>query len=465
MTDTGSSLPSIPELPGVPPGSDTANLVVQMIRRAASPGFGLWWKKAEEAGFCANPIHLISTDTLERDRRVLTRCNNRRALVCPSCSDLYARDTWQLIHAGLQGGHHGIPASVSEHPQMFVTLTAPSFGAVHSTGATGICHPPSAAPRQCEHGRQHWCERAHNCDDLVLGQPLCADCYDYRGHVLFAWHAPELWRRFTIRLRRVLRLQLRQYGENPDDVRLSFMKVVELQRRGLPHFHAVIRLDAVTEPGEPPVRPVTRLTTADFAQLVRQAGLDIKISLIDETVLRFGEQLDIKSIGYSTAVEAENNASSSRHIARYLAKYVTKSVADFGVGVRRFPPSAIDDLEVTPHVRQILRTIVILAEREPYEELPSWLHTLGYRGHVMSKSRQFSTTMTALREHRAAWRKDQTLTEAEQATAGDQSNSDAQWEFERWGHTSQGDLVLVLSAFARAREQRFAARDALTEGA
>lgn len=34
----------------------------------------------------------------------------------------------------------------------------------------------------------------------------CPDCYDYTAHIAFNWHAPELWRRFTITLRRNLRL-------------------------------------------------------------------------------------------------------------------------------------------------------------------------------------------------------------------------------------------------------------------
>ena len=38
-------------------------VVVQMVRRAASPGFESWWRKAENVGFCANPIHLTGTDT------------------------------------------------------------------------------------------------------------------------------------------------------------------------------------------------------------------------------------------------------------------------------------------------------------------------------------------------------------------------------------------------------------------
>ena len=143
---------------------------------------------------------------------------------------------------------------------------------------------------------------------------------------------------------------------------------------------------------------------------------------------------------------------------------MTKSVADFGILARRFSPAAIDQLDVTEHVREIMRTIVTLAEEEDYREMLSWMHTLGYRGHVMSKSRQFSTTMTALREHRAAWSKEQAQNGAGSASAQDDSDSPTQWEFERVGHISLGDRVLVVSAFGRAREQRFAARSAMTEG-
>ena len=119
---------------------------------------------------------------------------------------------------------------------------------------------------------------------------------------------------------------------------------------------------------------------------------------------------------------------------------------------------------MTEHVREILQTIVTVAGEEDYEEMLSWVHTLGYRGHVMSKSRQFSTTMTALREHRAAWRKEQAQNCAGPAGAQDDSESPTQWEFERVGHISLGDRVLAVSAFGRAREQRFAARSAMTEG-
>ena len=163
--------------PGLPAGIDPADVVMQMVRRAASPGFQSWWQKAENVGFCANPIHLSGTDTFGRAHQAWTRCNNRRAVVCLSCSDLYARDTWQLVHAGLHGGHHDVPTTVAEHPQVFVTLTAPSFGAVHTTcddthrDHHRRCHDPGRSGyHRCQHGKPLWCSMIHDDDDSRVGQ-------------------------------------------------------------------------------------------------------------------------------------------------------------------------------------------------------------------------------------------------------------------------------------------------------
>src|SRR4029077_17331663 len=81
---------TIPVLPGLPAGVDSTDVVVQMVRRAASPGFESWWRKAHDSGFCPTPIPLRAPDPLGRPHRVLSRCNNRRTVACPSCSDLYA---------------------------------------------------------------------------------------------------------------------------------------------------------------------------------------------------------------------------------------------------------------------------------------------------------------------------------------------------------------------------------------
>jgi hypothetical protein len=107
-----------------------------LVSRAAWLGFDLWWSKVAGGGFCARPIHLVGVDGAGRQHMVLARCKNRRASVCPSCSDLYAADTWQFVTAGVCGVCHRMPQSIAAHPAVFVTLTAPSFGAVHGVRAT-----------------------------------------------------------------------------------------------------------------------------------------------------------------------------------------------------------------------------------------------------------------------------------------------------------------------------------------
>jgi len=67
--------------------------------------------------------------------------------------------------------------------------------------------PPRRSGRTCRHGRCLSCAEKHACDDTRLGEPLCPDCYDYTGAVLFNACAPELWRRFAITLRRSLARQ------------------------------------------------------------------------------------------------------------------------------------------------------------------------------------------------------------------------------------------------------------------
>jgi len=451
-------------LPGLPDGIDHDGVVAQMIRRASSAGFDAWWQRVEAVGFCASPIQLAGRDELGREHQVFTRCNNRRAAVCPSCSDLYSRDTWQLIHAGLQGGHHDVPATVTDHPQVFVTLTAPSFGAVHTVSAAGGCHPRGARNRECRHGKPTWCDRRHSHTDAELGQPLCGECYDYVGHVLFSWHAPELWRRFTIRVRRRLDGELRRRGEQPGDTRVSFMKVVELQRRAVPHFHAVIRLDAASEPGQSPAAPETSVSAQDLVELVHQAAIETALALPDDKTLRFGDQIDIKVITTPSEEHGNDRQMSGRRIAGYLAKYVTKSVADFGIAVRRLSAAAIDQLDVTDHVHEILRTIVTISAQAGYTEIMAWIHTLGYRGHVVSKSRQFSTTMTALRERRRTWRRSQ-IRDTLSTIAETRIPHPIPWQFQRLGHISLGDRVLVVSAASRAQQARIAARQAAKEGA
>src|SRR5581483_7496849 len=173
-------------------------LVSQVVARASSPGYDAWWERVEHAGFCSSPVELRGRDASGRPVTILARCKNRRASVCPSCSELYSGDTWQLVHQGIAADE----SAVDERPKVFATLTAPGFGAVHSTSRDGgRCHPEVDA--RCPHGRSLRCLAVHEATDPRLGEPLCPDCYNYLGHVLFTWHAPQLWHRFTVTLRRL----------------------------------------------------------------------------------------------------------------------------------------------------------------------------------------------------------------------------------------------------------------------
>jgi len=469
-------------------------LIDQVVRRVSSPGYTEWWDRVQASGYCARPVHLVGVDGFGRQREVLGRCKNRRASVCPSCSDLYAGDTWQLIHAGLAGGHHEVPATVAEHPAVFATLTAPGFGAVHTTSndpgsnsARG-CHSACGGWR-CPHGNPLGCRMIHEEMHPVLGEPLCPDCYDYTGHVLFSWHAPELWRRFSIGLRRLVARALRGMGEDPRVVRVSFVKVVELQRRGVPHFHAVIRLDAATPAGEELAAPTTGLTAIELGALVHQAvaaaTLDVTGPDGTRRCVRFGEQTDAQPLRPHSTVDSVDSGGgevepvgiAGRAVAGYLAKYVTKSVAEFGLTPHRMSPLAIDTLAVREHVRAILTTVRDLAALPEYAAMLGWLHTLGFRGHITTKSRSYSTTMGALRARRAAWHTTRSTDTAviaapsigdppsPGAVAGAQRCYDAvhrgvpgEWLFDHVGHGSEGERVLAISAATRARDQRFVAR-------
>jgi integrase/recombinase XerD len=168
---------------------------------------------------------------------------------------------------------------------VFATLTAPSFGPVHSRRMRGKtvlpCRPRrDAKARRCPHGRDISCPTRHVEDDPRLGQPMCGDCYDYTAAVLFNAWAGDLWRRFTTYLARRLarRLGITQKRLRAL-VRIRYVKVAEYQARGVVHFHAVIRLDAET--------PVDRASDEQIVALLR-ACLSARDRLIVLLMARAG---------------------------------------------------------------------------------------------------------------------------------------------------------------------------------
>ncbi|MBK3578560.1 plasmid replication initiator protein [Streptomyces sp. MBT65] len=436
------------------------------LRIAQDPQFPRWLEQITATGGCTHPVHLSgSTTTLdgttgeilhhydtrtEPGERLLVRCRNRRATVCAPCSRLHAGDTFHLVRAGLLGGKN-IPATVRNRPRLFVTLTAPSFGPVHRAGDR--CRPRRDGGT-CEHGHRLGCATVHTPNDLLVGQPLCADCYDYPAHVLWHAHASKLWDRFAIDVRRRLASSAGLVQSHfADHARLSFARVAEYQKRAAVHVHAVVRLDGPAGPDdEPPVWGTTnQLIDAVHASARRVLVRTPYSPAVGELALRWGVQIDARPL------HSDGDGPDDDAVAAYVAKYVTKGASETGAGIDH-RVTTWDDLAtalVSEHVRTLMHTCWRLGDLPEYEtlRLRAWTHTLGYRGHILTKSRAYSTTYAALRAERAHHVGHTDLP----GTAIDRN-----WRYVGSGHTPGAALIAAGIAEDTARNREVAADERLS---
>jgi hypothetical protein len=469
------------ELPGLSPRTEA-----QILKRLTSGDFEEWAAAAAKVGHCTNPIRmrgwsrtyeknsgeLLSTFSSEGlDRGVLhLRCGNRRADRCPSCSRQYAADMFHLIRCGVAGGKT-VPATVGDNPLVFATLTAPSFGAVHSLrDGSQRCHPRSGARAHCPHGGRLSCTARHSENDDRLGQPLCWECYDYASHVVWQWWAPELWRRFTISLRRIVAKAL---GVGPRDLNdvatVQYAKVAEFQVRGVIHFHALIRLDGPrSDQGFEPAPEA--LDAPQLARLIETASRGVTFDappvLHEDTTrtLRFGEQVDARPVRASRRDDDPSQALRPEQVAGYLAKYSTKAATVSAGG------------GTNEHLERIRAVGAAIAEAAlddlsdgadgPYELMAHWVHMFCFRGHFATKSRRYSVTLGALRRARRraqvllaqarqeGRRIDLALLEAELMASEDEETTlvIGDWRYAGSGWETDGDVALARAAAARARE-------------
>ncbi|MFB6536183.1 replication initiator protein RepSA [Streptomyces noursei] len=376
-----------------------------VLRVAGSPGFDRLTDQIRRTGGCSDPIHLTGT-TVTRDAttgqvlhsystdtepggRLRVACGNRRASRCPSCAWTYAGDTYHLIRAGLTGDPaKGTPHTIRDHPRVFATLTAPSFGPVHNRPANRPCR----------------CGTHHPDNDPALGTPLNPAAYDYAGAVLWNNHASDLWRYFTIYLRREI---ARRAGLTQKDAReqsrVSFGKVAEYQKRGAVHFHAVIRFDGHDGPDTPPPPWATLDLLTDA---IRAAAARVRVEVPaagnqPARTLGWGTQLDVQPIGAFGNGEDITEAA----VASYVAKYATKAAETTGTVDHRIGnKEALVLLGIPDHPARLIAACLDLHPLYPDRKLQEWAHMLGFRGHFSTKSRQYSTTLGALRQVRADYR-------------------------------------------------------------
>jgi hypothetical protein len=450
-----------------------------------------WLEHVRPAAGCAHPIRLVGelatvdqatgamlsripTEDLP-DGAIYKPCGNRRATVCPSCAETYRQDAYQLIRAGMVGGK-GIPDSVASHPAVFPTFTAPGFGGVHTRHVTRHtcanrkrcdCRPEPCHARRdtptCEHGRPAYCFARHDQADAILGQPLCADCYDYNAHVVWNHHAGELWRRTTIAITRRIRRTAKRRGINPRTIKLSYGKVAEMQRRGVVHFHAIIRLDGA-DPTDPDaiLPPPAGLTVQDLVDAVEHGAMSAGFITDPHPtnpagwLITWGEQTDVRPITITADGEVTDGV-----VAGYLAKYATKSTEATGHLSRRLTADTID-LYADPdgsHTERLVEACWILGAPKNWQGLRRWAHMLGFGGHFLTKSRRYSVTFRILRHNRVVYRRQAEQPPDTDAPAPETTLVVNFLTFAGAGWHTTGDALLANTSAAMARERHRIGRE------
>lgn len=494
-----------------------AGRAAQALHRAAAPDYFGWLEHTRTAGGCARPIRLTGTMTaVDRgtgrvlaeqhtdelpDRVLYKACGNRRAAQCPDCSWVYAGDAFQVVRCGLTGGKT-VPATVTRHPVVFATFTAPSFGPVHHRHVPRHtcadrrrcdCRPAPCHARRdavpCPHGRPGACFARHDGADPQLGRPLCLDCYDHDHQVVWNVFAGELWRRTKQAVERRLAALCRRRGiprvevvtdsgriRRVPPVRVSHGKVAEMQRRGAVHFHVLLRLDGVDPDDRHALAPPPAgITVDDLDAAVHAAAGQIVFATPPHPdrpqgwSIAWGKQVDARRIGTG------NGDVTDARVAAYLAKYATKATEVTGHCSTRLTPDTVDayaDPE-GDHLARLIDacwrlgrptrhrtsdTAAQAADRQGdldttpdvYAGLRRWAHMLGYGGHFLTKARRYSVTFGLLRDSRATYRR------ADEGTV-----SVGTLAFVGSGWLTDGDALLANTAAAQHRERSRVGREEL----
>ncbi len=205
----------------------------------------------------------------------------------------------------------------------------------------------------CPHGVPLSCTARHDDGDPCLGEPLCLECFDHRGAVIWNNTLGALWRYTTIYVPRALAREREVTQEQlKREVRTAYVKVAEYQRRGLVHLHVLARLDrAMPDYRAEEIRPPAGVYTGELLeQAIRAAVADVSAPSRKSSAthrVRWGSELDVRVL---------ESGEERGEIAGYLAKYATKSTEQAGGLLHRIDPEHVDRAPVREHVRRYMRT-------------------------------------------------------------------------------------------------------------
>lgn len=189
----------------------------------AEPG---WKRTARRALPCLRPVLLANPSTGEL---LEVRCKDRRVSRCPSCAALYHGDAANILRTGA--------LDFGARRFVWLTLTAPSFGATHRVPKSG--GDATVSRRRDGRGRPCGCGVVHGeADGHLRGVPLDPETYDYESQVRWNAHVGPLWHRTRDAISAVL------------GATLEFARVVEWQHRGAVHLHVLFRVPDGIDLGE-----------------------------------------------------------------------------------------------------------------------------------------------------------------------------------------------------------------------
>ena len=309
---------------------------------------------------------------------ISVRCGSRRRSECPSCASLWAGDSSRLARSGVYDAD-GQP--VQGFRFFFITLSAPSFGAVHRV------------PKwEKDRGQRCRCGGAHeSADSQFRGIPLNPDVYDYVGQV--RWHQAlgRLWNATVTAMRRVA----------PD---LEFFRVYEAQARLALHAHVIVRVPSICALDASALGTAARRASAfhpDTGERVSwgQEGVSDR-----EILPRHRDEPEVMP---------DASTSIARTLAYTLKTVVSYSLKDLGHGVAGEDISPQRRRFVFELATAALSTQCPRCPSEGVARCKSRAHRQhGFSGHVLALSRQTSArtgwsfsglTRRRLREERQAW--------------------------------------------------------------
>lgn len=275
---------------------------------------------------CSRPIKLPTG--------IWVRCGSRVKSRCASCAELYRLDWAALARSGVFDG------PVQNYRFYLLTLTAPSFGAVHRV-------PREGKPLGCRCGKSH-----SVMDAGFRGVPIDNSTYDYSGQVAWNRDSGTLWSNTVRRIR----------GRWDS---FEFFLVREWQDRGVLHMHALVRIERHEAPSPDLLRNAARTAVA--------------VSKVDGTITEWGTQA--RCDGF----RADGDGAKT---IWYLSKALNYVLKDVVLEAKNKVPESWHHLAL---LNQASRELRCRPECDPASCSSKCHQRFGARSHVVSASRRTQT--------------------------------------------------------------------------